>query len=221
MKQKAGQSGFTLLEVMIAMAILAAMALAMFVAAQQTLNSKAGTEDRDDANHSVVQALNRMSEDLDMAIMVKSKDLLGLTFDGEYAFEGGENRLDFVSFSHQRFIADAKESDLAEVSYYLVPMPEEAGRQMLMRRESTKIDKNLQEGGTAFPMLENVESLSFEYLDPKSGEFKKTWDSKSIDFNNQLPQAVKITIEAFLAEEEQKTVFATIAPIRMTKPISF
>ena len=74
------QNGFTLLEVMIALGILAAMALAMFVATQQTLNSKQSTEDRDDANHSIVQALNRMSDDLDMAVIVKSKDLLGPNF---------------------------------------------------------------------------------------------------------------------------------------------
>jgi len=216
------KSGFTLLEVMIALAILSAMALAMFMATQQTLNSKQSTEDRDDSTHAIVQALNRMSDDLDMAVIVKSKDLLGADFDGEYAFEGTEERLDFVTFSHQRFVSGSKESDVAEVSYYLVPMPDEPDKRVLMRRESTKVDKNLQEGGTAFPLLENVESLRFEYLDPKGeGEFKKAWDSKSIDFNNQLPQAVKITIEAVLPEEEQKSVFSTVAPVRLTTPISF
>ncbi|MFO1462565.1 MAG: type II secretion system protein GspJ [bacterium] len=221
MKTRGPQSGFTLLEVMIALAILAAMALAMFVATQQTLNSKQSTEDRDDANHAIVQALNRMAADLDMAVIVKGKELLGADFDGEYAMEGSEERLDFVAFSHQRFISGAKESDLAEISYFLVPMPDEPDKHILMRRESTKIDKNLQEGGVAFPLLENVETLRFEYLDPKSGEFKKTWDSKSIDFNNQLPQAVKITIEAVLPDEEQKSSFATIAPIQLTRPLSF
>src|SRR5262245_57551666 len=103
MKRLTTQSGFTLLEVMIALGILTAMALAMFVATQQTLNSKQSTEERDEANHSIVQALNRIAADLDMAVMVKSKDVLGQNFDGEYAFEGGEERLDFVSFSHQRF----------------------------------------------------------------------------------------------------------------------
>lgn len=222
MKPLKDQSGFTLLEVMIALAILASMALAMFLATQQTLNSKQSTEDRDDATHAIVAALNRMSDDLDMAVMIKSKDLLGANFDGEYAFEGAEERLDFVTFSHQRFVSGSKESDVAEVSYYLVPMPDEPDKRILMRREATTVDKNLQEGGTAFPLLENVESLRFEYLDPKGeGEFKKTWDSKSIDFNNQLPQAVKITIEAFLPEEEQKSVFTTVAPVRLTTPLSF
>ena len=214
-------SRFTLHEVMIALAILAMMALGMFVATQQTLNSKAMTEDRDDRNHSVVQALNRMAEDLDMAVILKSKNLLGLNFDGEVAFEGGEERLDFVSLSHQRYLAEAKESELNEISYFLEPMPEDPGKSMLVRRESAQIDKNLQEGGAGYPLLENVESLSFEYLDAKTGEFKKVWDSKSIDFANKMPQAVKVTLEVMQPDAEEKTTFTTLAPIRMQAPLVF
>jgi len=215
------QSGFTLLEVMIAMAILAAMALALFVATNQTLNSKANTEGRDDATHAVVQAMDRISGDLEMAVMVKSKDLLGATFDGEYAFEGQEQRLDFVTMSHVRFLADSKESELSEVSYYLAPMPDEPNLQVLMRREATAVDKNLQQGGIAYPILENVQGLRFEYLDVKSDDYKKLWDSKSIDFNNRLPQAVKITVETLLPDDEQKSTFTTLAPIQMKEPLNF
>ena len=214
------QAGFTLIEVLVSLAILSLMSLGMFVASQQTLNTKERAEGRDESYHAVTQAMNRLASDLDMALIVKSKDLLGFSFDGEYAFEGQEERLDFVSFSHLRFIANARESEVVEVSYYLEPMPEEPQKRMLMRRESTVVDKNLQEGGAAYPILENVERVSFEYLDAKSGEFKKTWDSKSIDFNGQLPQAVKITFEVQLPEREDKTVFTTIAPIRLRGPLS-
>jgi len=221
MARKGLQAGFTLLEVMIAMAILAAMALAMFVATNQTLNSKASTEGRDDATHAVVQAMNRIAGDLEMAVMIKSKDLLGATYDGEYGLEGQEQRLDFVTMSHARFLADSKESEIAEVSYYLVPMPDEAGLSILMRRESTEVDKNWQQGGIAYPILEYVESLRFEYLDNKNDDYKKFWDSKSMDFNNRLPEAVKITIETLLPEDEQKSTFTTLAPIQMKEPLNF
>lgn len=215
------QNGFTLLEVMIAMAILAAMALAMFVATQQTLNSKADTEGRDDANHAVVQAMGRIAGDLEMAIMVRSKDLLGATYDGEYGLEGQEQRIDFVTMSHARFLADSKESEISEVSYYLAPMPDEPNMQVLMRREATTVDKNSQQGGIAYPILENVQSLRFEYLDAKSDEYKKIWDSKSIESNNRMPQAVKITIETQMPDDEEKSTFTTLAPIQMKEPLNF
>jgi general secretion pathway protein J len=221
METKARQTGFTLLEVMIAMAILAAMALALFVATNQVLNSKANTEGRDDATHAVVQAMGRISGDLEMAVMIKSKDLLGATFDGEYALEGQEQRLDFVTMSHSRFLADSKESEISEVSYYLTPMPDDPNLQILMRREATSVDKNLQQGGIAYPILENVQSLRFEYLDFKSDEYKKVWDSKSMDSNNRLPQAVKITVETLLPDDEEKSTFTTLAPIQMKEPLNF
>ncbi len=221
METKGRQGGFTLLEVMIAMAILAAMALAMFVATNQTLNSKANTEGRDDATHAVVQAMDRISADVEMAVMIKSKDLLGATYDGEYALEGQEQRLDFVTMSHARFLADSKESEVSEVSYYLAPMPDEPNMQVLMRREATTVDKNLQQGGIAYPILENVLSLRFEYLDYKTDEYKKVWDSKSMDSNNRMPQAVKVTIETQLPDDEEKSTFTTLTPIQMKEPLNF
>ncbi len=214
-------SGFTLLEVMIALTILAGMSLTIFISSSQILNSKSNTEERDETYHSVTLALNRMSEDLNMAYLLRSKDLLGANFDGEIAFEGSEERVDFVSFSHLRYVQGAPESESAEISYFLAPMPDEPSKKMLMRRESTLIDKNLQEGGRAFPLLENIESFKLEYLDEKSGEFKKVWDTKSIDFANKMPQAVRIQIELLLPEEEQKTTFTTLAPIKLQGPIAF
>jgi len=214
-------SGFTLLEVMIALAILAGMSLATFMATNQTLQSKENTEARDETNHSVALAMRRMSDDLNMAVIVKSKDLLGQNFDGEYAFEGADERVDFVSFSHLRYVKDAKESDVVEISYYLAPMPDSPDKKVLMRRESTQVDKNLQEGGASYPILENVDAFSLEYLDPKSGDFKKVWDSKSLDFNNQLPKAVKIQISTTLPNAEEKTTYTTFAPIELSQPILF
>ena len=90
-----------------------------------------------------------------------------------------------------------------------------------MRRESTAVDKNLQQGGITYPILENVESIQFEFLDNKSEDYKKTWDSKSMDFNNRLPEAVKITVETFLPDDEEKSTFTTLAPIQMKEPLNF
>ncbi len=209
--------GFTLLELMIALAILAAMSLGSFIATSQILNSKKMTEDRDEVHHSATLVLNRMTKDLNMAFLVKSKELLGATFDGEFAFEGSEERLDFVTFSHLRFLQGAREADYGEVSYFLVPDPENSETKILMRRQSGAVDKDLQAGGNAFPLLTRVDSLRFEFLDAKDNEYKKLWDSKSLDFANRLPLAVKVEIEIYLPEEERKEKFTTIAPIELNQ----
>jgi len=216
------QAGFTLIEVMIALAILAGMSLVMFISTNQILNSKGDSEDRDEAHHSIFLALNKFTEDLGMAFLLKSKDILGADFDGEVGFQGKEDRVDFVNFSHSRYVQGAQESEVAEVSYFVEPMPDEPDKKMLMRRESTVVDKNLQEGGRAYPLLEGIEDAHFEYYDSKDGEYKKLWDTQSVDFAGKLPRAVKITIDIILPGQEDKSSFSIVAPIELnTGPISF
>lgn len=217
--------GFTLIEVMIAVAILAGMSLALFGASSQMINSKVLVEDRDDAQHSVSFALNRMSEDLNMAYFVKSRALLGTAFEGEISFLGKEDRIDFVSFSHLRFLKNAKESDSAEISYYLEADPDDPDSKILMRRESTTIDRNLEEGGMAYQVLKGVRFLEFRYLpagkDPTKDEWKSVWDTGSSEANNRLPDAVKIRLEVVLPEDEEARTYTTLAPIQLTRPLAF
>lgn len=218
---KGNEGGFTLIEVLIAVTILAAISLAMYGATTQMLSSKELVEGRDETQHAITYALEKMADDISMAYILRSPDMLGNKFDGEVAFEGGEDRLDFVSFSHLRYLKGAKESDSSEISYYLAPDPENSDAQALMRRESTTIDKNFQEGGRAYPLLEGVRSLRFEYLPAPTEEWKRVWDSKSLSTGNKLPRAVKIELEMQLPDEEAPKTYSTISLIRLRDPLLF
>jgi type II secretion system protein J len=177
MNRKAEQ-GFTLLEMMIALAILAAMSLVLFYSSSQIIQGKADTEERDEVHHSIARALDRMADDLNMAILLRSKDFLGTKFEGETYFQGTEERMDFISLSHLRLIRDAKEGEASEISYYLESDREDPNKRNLMRRESSVIDKDLQAGGQAYPLIEGIAGVRFEYLEDKSNEFKKIWDTQ-------------------------------------------
>ena len=215
------EAGFTLIEVMIAVTILAGMALAMFLATTQILNTKDTVEERDEANHSVSFAMNRMAEDLSSAYIIKSMDMLGTKFEGEVAFKGKEDRLDFVNFNHIRFIQGAKESDSEEVGYFLAPDPDDPDLRRLMRRESVVVDKDPETGGQAFPMLNGVKNMRFQYLPSDNDEFKSVWDTTSIEANGRLPRAVKIVLEVKLPQEEEVRTFTTLVPIQIREPVVF
>lgn len=213
--------GFTLLEVMVAITILAGMALAMFGASSMMLESKDVVEKRDEASHSASFAMNKMAEDLNAAFFIKSRDMLGTKFEGEVNFSGKEDRLDFASFAHLRFIKNAKETDMAEISYYLTRDPDNPEYNILMRREATTMDKDMEAGGKAYPLLEQVRSIRFEYLPEKSDEYKAVWDTASVDSGNKMPRAVKITLEVFMPEEEEPRTFTTLAPIQLQSALAF
>lgn len=220
-KHSTQRHGFTLLEVMVAVTILAGMALVMFGASSMMVDNKDVVEHRDERNHSVSFALNKMAEDLHSAFFIKSANLLGTQFEGEISFEGREDRLDFTSFTHLRYIKNAKETDMAEVSYYLVNDPEEVDRRVLMRREATQVDKEPQLGGRAYPLLKGVRSVRFQYLPEESDEYKGEWDTKSVSSGNKLPRAVKITLEVYMPEEEEPRTYSTLAPLKMRQPLEF
>lgn len=214
--------GFSLLEVMIALVILTSMSMSLYVATSQMLNSKTQVEARDEAFHAVSMAMNKMSMDMNMAYLVGSPILLGEDFGGPLGFAGEEDRLDFVSFSHLRYFRGSKEDSRAEIGYFLAPMPEDPNKKMLMRREAAQIDKDFQTGGKAFALLENVDSLYFEYLDSKTAEWKKTWNTTSAGVPFKLPSAVKINLKVWLPEEEEATDFSTLATIELNKvPLGF
>lgn len=217
----AKQSGFTLMELLVAISILAAMSLAMFGVSSQMLSSQDQVEVRDEQQHAVSFALNKMFEDLSSAFFVKSADLLGARFEGEIPFVGQAERLDFASMNHLRFLANTPETDKAEISYFLVNDPDASNVRILMRRESAIVDNEIEAGGRAYPLLHGVRRLNFEYLPFNSDEYKSEWDTKAAASNNRMPRAVKITMEVFLPDEEEPRTYSTLAPIKLQTPLAF
>lgn len=67
--RQADEQGFTLMELLVAITILAAMALAMFAASRQMLSSQEMAEVRDDQQHAISFALNKMFEDFNAAFL--------------------------------------------------------------------------------------------------------------------------------------------------------
>lgn len=215
------RNGFTLIEVMIAMAILAVMAVLLFTSMSQTLNSKDDVEKKDELGHSANLALNKMSLDLQMAFLLNGPEFLGSDGKMKTAFIGKEDRVDFPSLSHVRYFKDVKEADYAELGYYIEEDKEDTSKKLLMRRESKGIDDKPQEGGKGEMMVEGVKEFHLEYYDPTKKEWLKNWDSTQVDFSNRLPRAVKIELKVQDPNMEEPYFFSTIVDLKLLEPIVF
>lgn len=215
-------SGFTLIEVMIAIAILSFIVMGVSLFTQSTLNNKEMTERLDNLNHSAFLALHKMSMDLQMAFLLSGPDFLGTDGKIKTVFKGSEDQLNFVSFSHVRYFKEAQEADYGEVGYFLEDSKEEGGGKNLMRRESKVIDDNPEEGGTGEVLIDGIKEFHLEYYDSTKKEWGKNWDSTQLDFSNRLPMAVKIEIEIQDPSGDVPLHFSTIADIKIfAQPISF
>jgi len=214
--------GFTLLEVMIAMTILAVMSMLLYTSMSQTITGKEETQKKDTVNHMVSLAFTKMANDLQMSFLLPGPEFLGTEGFRKTVFKGTEERMDFPSFSHVRYFKDVPETDFGEVGYSLEESKEEEGGKILMRRESKVLDDKPEEGGTLDPLVERVKELRFEYYDPKKKEWQKSWDSSQLENANQLPRAVKIEIKVEDPTSEEPLTFTTIAEVKLHgAPINF
>jgi type II secretion system protein J len=227
MKQK---KGFTLLEVLIGTAVLSMMVLIIWSITSSTLNSEDRASGRDKLYQMARLALRRVTEDVNMAFLVTSADLLGKTRDGaskETAFIGDDNgdfdKLDFNSLSNWRMFRNVKESDQSEVGYKVEEDPEEPDLYRLMRRQNPYLDDDVTDGGKSYPVAEGVTEFQLSYYDNKTNEWTENWNSKEIDHKNKLPKAVKITIVFADPDDEDESVsFSTITFIGLWQnPIEF
>ena len=215
------QSGVTLIEMMVAMAILAIVATLMYTGFTQTSKNKQRVEAELDRNHEVRMGIERMARELSMAFMSAqinpdlSLQVVKTGFIGKEA--GGGSRVDFTSFSHKRLYRDAHESDQNELSYFMADDPDDSRLKVLARREQSRIDNDFEKGGRTQIMIRNITGFELQFLDPTSGEWISTWDSTQAAMQfNRLPTQVRIKVTLPPAGSTgEDLVFATRAEVMM------
>lgn len=223
------KNGFTLIEVLVAIVLLAIISLLVWQASGATIQSKERFEKRDELFQSATLALGQMTRDLESAAIFSAIDFLGASESGEQRWksvfigkdEGDQDRVIFFAFSHVRYLKDVKESDQAEISYFLERDEETPELFSLKKRVSSPPDANPEEGGETYTLIRNVRELNFRYYDLKQAQFFDSWDSTSMDQRNILPRAVEIlmVLQDPEAEEEEEgrlrfltTAFLGLAP---------
>jgi general secretion pathway protein J len=191
--------GFTLLEIILAVTILALIGTMVYGGFSQTALNKARVEEDVDHSRVVHMALERMTRELTMAFVSThanpSLDLRVM----ETAFigkdHGNEDRIDFTSFSHRRLYRNAKESDQNEISYFVAEDPDDPRARVLARREQNRIDEDPRKGGKSQILVPGLTEFSVEYLDPLISEWVQAWDSEDmLGQANRLPTQIRIRL---------------------------
>lgn len=194
------KKGFTLLEIMVAVAILAMISVLSWQSLVQMMNSQAITEDRDEMLAGLRIVFDKMFTDTAQAFLV-SADHEGIKQSSQPTFAGASDVLNFATLSGRRYFPGAPGSDQCEVGYYLESDDTDPGTYKMMRRESDWIDDKPDEGGKAYPIIESVKKLQFEYYDAFKKEWKAEWDSSKLSGHKKLPRAIRLTL--VLDEKDQ------------------
>lgn len=216
--------GFTLIEVLVSVAILAGMTTLIWGSFSISSNTKRKVEAIEERHQQIRLAMNRMAREISMAYLSKN-DMTG-TMNPRTFFVGlRHSKVDDLMFSglaHVVLQANAKESDQSVIHYYAAPDPENRSRTHLMRRESRRLGgEHPGEEGPAYVMLEDVEALHFDFFDEQANEWKEAWNTKAADGQpDRLPMKVRITL-TLRNEKGRPETFLTAARIYLRDPLWF
>lgn len=215
---KLNQKGFSLLEILIALAIFVVMAVMMSQALYRILLSKDNIEESAEFYRTVTVGLQKIYDDLNMAFLA-NRSFFGQ--DQYYAtgFVGDKESLNFSTSSHIHFVTDLKDTDQVIVGYSL--KKNEEGSTDLVRRETLHLVDNLEKGGKSFILIPKIKSLELEYYNLSKKDWDTKWDTNTISYANQLPNRVRVKLEVYgllqdeAGEDRETHFFEFIAPVPM------
>jgi general secretion pathway protein J len=210
--------GFSLLEVMIAIAITAVIGAMAAGVYQQVDHAATVARDQGERYAGARLALTRLSRELTMAFLTEHYDRARYR-DRPTLFKGDGDTLLFTTMAHVRLVQDAKESDQSLVEY-LVERDPVSGEDALFRREKVRIDDEPDRGGRKDLVASHVKGLSLRYWDLKRKEWVREWSTRTPEKLNELPTRVRIELEVKLADGRTEK-FTTQARVAITAPLEF
>lgn len=211
--------GFSLMEVMIASALLAITGGLLYTSLSSSIDAKEMVEGTSNRYHLARQGLSRMVDEISMAYLSAHHGQQELR--SETRFVGDRDSLTFTAFGYVSRTEDEKHSASRQLAYEL-DIDDRTSAQALVRREQADLDDQVEEGGREQTLLPYVTELYFEYWDAQSEDWKEEWDTEESATLNRLPERVRITLTAKMDEEDgREQRFMTQSRIWLTAPIRF
>ncbi len=190
-------AGFTLIEVMIAVAILSSLTVLIWGSYQQTFRSQRLVEANLTRYRAARLAMDRILRDVQMAYL--SKNIIPGTEQTPRTFFDGTHRADvdelrFTYFGHQRLYAESKEADTAAVGYFGGHDRDNSQKLNLYRRETRRLQADRFENisGETELLCDDIVRLQFEYYHPDKKAWVDTWRTSQADgYPDRLPSRVR------------------------------
>jgi general secretion pathway protein J len=199
MQRRSSSHGFTLVELLVAVSILAMISVLIYSAFAGMRRTKEGLERVQDRYREGRLAMARITRDLQSAYVSAHAPINLSIATQKTAFIGKRgtpaDRVDFNAFSNNRFDKNSRESDQAELSYFSSPNPDNSGTIDLVRRIDKKLDLEPAKGGRIEVLATDIDLFDLQYLDPQSGTWTEDWDTtQATGQPNRLPLQVRVIL---------------------------
>jgi general secretion pathway protein J len=187
MKTSPRHRAFTLLEIMVALALLSVIIVAIYSSWRAILKGTAVAREVASASQRTRITMRTLEDSLLCACMFNANP-------SYYTFEG-DGDSDFSSFS---FVARLPRSfprsgkfgdlDVRRLSFGVEPGPDST-KQLVLRQNPILMEMDKDEQENPLVLARNVQTFLVEYIDPKTGEWVPDWVN-----SNTLPREVRIQL---------------------------
>jgi general secretion pathway protein J len=220
------EAGFTLIELVLAITILAFMMMIAWSVISGTVFARKNLEERQERYHEIRVAMNVIVRDLSSAYLSANEDQGMMERRTMFIAKSGGtvDELRFSSMDHRVLWADANESEQTVIAYSAEPDPNDSSATNLVRREQRRPsnEPTRQEKAELDILLRDVEHVSFEYYDWKAKEWKESWDSTQADGERgRVPGRVKVTIELKIGDGNETVKYTTQARPMLQEELRF
>ncbi len=218
--------GLTLVEVLVALAVLAMIGVLLYGAFDSISHAKKAESIRGDRARQGRAAILRITREIQSAFLSMHNPANPALQTRVVAFVGQNSqpfdRLDYQAFAHRRVEANSHESDQAEVGYFVAPDPDVEGKMDLVRREQTPADMDPKKGGIVSVLCEDVESFDIRYLDPLTTQWLETWDTmQALGQQSRLPLEIRLTLALKHVPAGVPALYTTKFMMPMQAPLTF
>ncbi|MEM9414506.1 MAG: type II secretion system protein GspJ [Planctomycetota bacterium] len=182
--------GFTLLEMILAVAVTAIISVSMFMSLHVAFDTREKADDQLAGRHTARVVMDRVA--LDLEGVLKPTGLIAGEFVGTDTTMGADRHADTIAFvtSAIALPTDDALADMRGVELTLAPDPNDPGTHLLVRL----VTDNLLASTTPDPapqvLARGVVSFNARYFD--GGDWLDAW--KSIEQDDTLPAAIEITL---------------------------
>ncbi len=196
--------GFTLLEVVVAIGILAMIGMLTLETLSSALDTRDVLEEEDAANQSARVALDRLRRDLRLAYLTENTSAVN-TYRTQFIGKNDDpDQLWFTTLSHHRMYRESRECDQTEVTYWTEDDPTMDGAKVLLRREAPRIDHEPEKEGLISPLAYHLKDVNYRYINPKTNTWADEWDTTGVDTANFLPRAVQIALVFLVPDPDEE-----------------
>ncbi len=208
-------SGFTLLELMLAIAISAIVILTVNFAFFQSNKNIEAVRTQREAYETIRIVMDRMIKDLTCAYVPTEERQMTANEFSMYRFVGTNDDSDGVdkdtiSFTTTTDIGFSKvPGGVCEVDYYLKEMEDKKGVFSLMRREDPTPHYGITKTGNEMEIAEGVLGMNIVYIDNSNQEVNE-WDLAQ---RLALPKQVKVTLTMEAGKEKVNFSMAASLPL--------